>query len=123
MSCFKAIKESWDALEAQGKEHNGLLKLSRTFRLCQYDELSICFLHTEFSSPFVKILESLRSQESEQHRCPLGLVRLCIQLSGYGRLPISFGFFDAFACLPDKGGLFSYLFHYLNILYIYLVNN
>ncbi|OAY86114.1 lysosomal Pro-X carboxypeptidase-like isoform X1 [Ananas comosus] len=35
VSCFKAIKESWDALEAQGKEHNGLLKLSRTFRLCQ----------------------------------------------------------------------------------------
>lgn len=35
LSCFKAIKESWDALESQGMDNDGLLKLSRDFHLCR----------------------------------------------------------------------------------------
>ncbi|MQL74784.1 hypothetical protein Taro_007153 [Colocasia esculenta] len=35
LSCFKAIKSSWDAIEDKGKEFNGLLNLSRTFHLCR----------------------------------------------------------------------------------------
>lgn len=35
LSCFKAIKESWDALEDQGQGRDSLLQLSRKFRLCR----------------------------------------------------------------------------------------
>ncbi|KAL5226938.1 hypothetical protein ABZP36_015203 [Zizania latifolia] len=35
LSCFQTIKESWKALEDQGNGQDGLLKLSKTFHLCQ----------------------------------------------------------------------------------------
>ncbi|KAJ0980365.1 hypothetical protein J5N97_008620 [Dioscorea zingiberensis] len=35
LSCFEAIKESWDALEAQGQRTDGLLSLSEDFHLCR----------------------------------------------------------------------------------------
>ncbi|KAF8766217.1 hypothetical protein HU200_007723 [Digitaria exilis] len=35
LSCFQTIKDSWKALDDQGNERDGLLKLSKTFRLCQ----------------------------------------------------------------------------------------
>ncbi|XP_020597700.1 lysosomal Pro-X carboxypeptidase [Phalaenopsis equestris] len=34
-NCFDVIKNSWDVLEAQGKYDDGLVKLSRKFRLCK----------------------------------------------------------------------------------------
>ncbi|XP_020241777.1 lysosomal Pro-X carboxypeptidase isoform X2 [Asparagus officinalis] len=34
LSCFEAIKKSWDALDRLGKVHDGLTSLSRKFRLC-----------------------------------------------------------------------------------------
>ncbi|KAG0497160.1 hypothetical protein HPP92_001851 [Vanilla planifolia] len=34
-SCFDYIKKSWDVLEARGKHHDGLVRLSRKFRLCK----------------------------------------------------------------------------------------
>ncbi|KAG6490763.1 hypothetical protein ZIOFF_052073 [Zingiber officinale] len=37
LSCFKTIKESWDVLEAQGTDNDGLLKLSKDFHLCRCD--------------------------------------------------------------------------------------
>ncbi|WOL15401.1 Peptidase S28 [Canna indica] len=35
LSCFKTIKESWDVVEAQGMDNDGLVKLSRNFRMCR----------------------------------------------------------------------------------------
>ncbi|XP_043713270.1 lysosomal Pro-X carboxypeptidase [Telopea speciosissima] len=35
VSCFNTIKESWDAIEAEGQTAEGLLKLTHTFRICQ----------------------------------------------------------------------------------------
>lgn len=35
LSCFKTIKESWDAIETKANEENGLQSLSRTFRMCR----------------------------------------------------------------------------------------
>ncbi|KAF3439107.1 hypothetical protein FNV43_RR17382 [Rhamnella rubrinervis] len=34
-SCFNTIKESWDVLVSKSKENDGLLQLTKTFRLCQ----------------------------------------------------------------------------------------
>ncbi|XP_078176086.1 serine carboxypeptidase S28 family protein [Carex rostrata] len=33
-SCFNSIKKSWDVLQAEGNDQNGLLKLTKTFRIC-----------------------------------------------------------------------------------------
>ncbi|KAL6845487.1 hypothetical protein ACP4OV_024982 [Aristida adscensionis] len=35
LSCFRTIKDSWKALEDQANGHDGLLKLSKIFHLCQ----------------------------------------------------------------------------------------
>ncbi|KAM1091460.1 hypothetical protein ACFX13_019236 [Malus domestica] len=34
-SCFNTIKESWDALVTEGQKDNGLVQLTKTFRLCR----------------------------------------------------------------------------------------
>ncbi|KAJ3696160.1 hypothetical protein LUZ60_001537 [Juncus effusus] len=33
-SCFESIKKSWDVLEKEGKDQNGLSKLTKTFQIC-----------------------------------------------------------------------------------------
>uniref|UniRef100_A0ACD5VJY2 Uncharacterized protein n=1 Tax=Avena sativa TaxID=4498 RepID=A0ACD5VJY2_AVESA len=35
LSCFQTIKDSWNELDQQGNVQDGLLKLSKTFHLCQ----------------------------------------------------------------------------------------
>ncbi|KAI3838402.1 hypothetical protein MKX03_000646 [Papaver bracteatum] len=35
VSCFGHIKNSWDAIEAEGKKDDGLSHLTRTFHLCK----------------------------------------------------------------------------------------
>ncbi|CAM0882892.1 unnamed protein product [Alopecurus aequalis] len=35
LSCFQAIKDSWNELDEQGNAQDGLLKLSKTFHLCK----------------------------------------------------------------------------------------
>lgn len=35
ISCFEAIKESWDALETHGQKRDGLASLTEKFRLCR----------------------------------------------------------------------------------------
>ncbi|KAJ7944572.1 Lysosomal Pro-X carboxypeptidase [Quillaja saponaria] len=34
-SCFNTIKQSWDVLVSEGKKTNGLMQLTKTFRLCR----------------------------------------------------------------------------------------
>ncbi|XP_047310598.1 lysosomal Pro-X carboxypeptidase-like [Impatiens glandulifera] len=34
-SCFKTIKESWDVIESESEKNDGLLKLTKTFHMCQ----------------------------------------------------------------------------------------
>ncbi|PIA25035.1 hypothetical protein AQUCO_13300024v1 [Aquilegia coerulea] len=35
LSCFDAIKKSWEEIEVEGKKENGLLQLTKKFHLCQ----------------------------------------------------------------------------------------